>query len=181
MPLALGAIFSREERALTRLQPRHGGYRAARDRPCSSLAEHGPNRVDRDEHSFRPILQAPESKPPIELHSACENILAAVVYDIQNNQLEADFAGDAQRARQRVHRKVRPEPHALPATVHRYHREVKRRNASGPWRATWAVRAKILCRHGMGVQRVVAENLRRPLGHRDEDPNKVVLLLLSGS
>ena len=70
---------------------------------------------------------------------------------------------------------------ALTPSVHLYHREIKRRNATGSGRSLGAVLSELLCRHGMSVQRIVTENFRRSFGHRDKYPRNVVLLVFPGA
>ena len=155
---------------VVRLKVREGSgaraIRAAQNPSLLSVVQHGSYRVDGDEHPFRMILKAPETQAPAKLRAAGEDFRTAVVDDIQNDQLQPDLAGDIQRPPQRVDRKIRSQTLALPALVHRNHREVKRRNAPGPGRPPGTIRSEFLGRHGVGIQRIVAENFRRPVGYR---------------
>ena len=146
-----------------------------------SVAEHGPYRVDGDEHPFRAIFEALEAQPTIELHAAREDLVSAVLDHIQHNQLEADFPSDAAGAAKRVDCEIRPEPLALPDAVDGNHGEKERRNTADPGRSPGTVRPEIICRDRMGVHRIVSENLGHPFRDRDKDPCDVVLLLSLGA
>ena len=143
-----------------------------------SIAEHGPYRVDGDEHPFRPILKAPETEAAVEFHATREDLVSAVADHIQNDQLQPHLAGDIPGATKRVDRKVRPETLALPAPIHGNHREVQRRDTAGVRRSSGSVRSEVARGDCMGVQRIVTKHLGRFRRHGDEYPREVVLLLL---
>lgn len=146
-----------------------------------SFTKHGPDRVDSDEHAFRMVLEALETETPVERHAARKDLVSTIVDRIQDDQLETGFTGHMQGAAERVHRKVRAESPALPASVHGDHGKIQRRNAAGVGGPSGPGRPEVAGRNRMRIQRIVAEHSGRSFGNRDEYPRKVVLLLLSGA
>ena len=82
--------------------------------------EHGPDRVNGDEHPLRLILTFPESEAGAGLKVTREGHLDATGDCIPNDRIEPHRARNTQRRTKRINGKVRTGSLALPASVHGY-------------------------------------------------------------
>ncbi|MYK30757.1 MAG: hypothetical protein F4051_03285 [Boseongicola sp. SB0670_bin_30] len=153
--------FSREHTAnrIAR-KPPASRHCAASAPTAQSIAEHGPYRADGHEQAVRPVFEALESEAAAEFHAAREGLVPAVIDHIEHDQPDPRFARDIPDAAERIDCEIRPESLALPAPVDGFHREVQGRNGAGVGRPPGLVCTEALGRDRMGIQRVVAEDLR---------------------
>ena len=121
-----------------------------------------PDSSRRDRHSFQAIPKVPESESAVEVATAHEGLIPAIVDHVRDRQLLAHFVGNIQGAAKHIDRTLRSEAPVLPSSADGEQGKTQRRNAAdigGPARGAprrgRSTRARACC-----VQSLM--NLRAP-------------------